>query len=118
MIIGGLGPLLVGLTIAGILVLLPLPPVTTLGTPTAWCGPGKTSSNAIAILLDPSSVNIGSAGQTDEQLYSFEQYCVGEARDRAIQAGVSLAAAAFLGIGIVGIITLAAPRQSAYGWVR
>lgn len=102
---------LVGLVIAlgGViaaltLLFIPLPPITTLGTAVAWCGPSATSDNALQVRIDPAIVNTGtiagSGTPSQSQQAALIQVCTGEADSRITDAAVVALAAIAFGFGV------------------
>jgi hypothetical protein len=113
--IAGLTPLIAAAFISASLLLTPLPTMNQLGSPIGWCGPGATSDNAIQVLLDPNAVNeAGGTVQSSDYAaqMALRSYCVGEARTRFIQSGLSVAAGTIVGLGLCAIISLTGFRRS------
>lgn len=94
-----------GLAAALTLLLIPLsvqraPSGALLG----FCGPGRSSDNAVQVRLDPGVVNTGgSPGQagTAAQQRQFEQFCTHEADNQLIEAAVLAVLALLVGLPMI-----------------
>ena len=102
----GVALLLVGVMAAAIFVLLPLPTLNAFGGQTGWCGPGRQSTNALQVRLNPDVVNQGSGGTAADQ-QAFKDFCVGEADNRLMEAGLALLTGLVLG----GAAVIASTQQ-------
>ena len=74
------------------------------GAVTGWCGPGRTSDNAIQVRLDPGIVNTGgSPGQAVSPALErqFEQFCAHKADGQLIEAAVIAVLALLVGLPMI-----------------
>jgi hypothetical protein len=83
---------LVGVVAGVALALVPLPAAPSGNT----CGPHYSSDSAVAVVIDPSSVNVGSTGSA-QSLATWQAYCQSLAGDRLVLAGVVAGASIVVG---------------------
>lgn len=98
-------PMMIGVFAAVVFMLTPLQPVSVLGTPVAWCGPGATSDSAVEVLWNPAVVNEPGGLPIDSSKdMLLESFCLGQAHDRMTGAAIVFFGGSFtsvlLGFGL------------------
>ncbi|HUY48619.1 MAG TPA: hypothetical protein VMV92_23350 [Streptosporangiaceae bacterium] len=113
----GVAVLVGGLAAALALLFVPLG-LEVSGTTVGYCGPGATSDNAAQVRLDPGIVNTGgSPGQSvpAAEQQQLEQFCIGEADTKLVEAAATAAVALLLGLPMISRGSRQSARSASSG---